>query len=187
WVEPAKKPAAAQAIYFSQVRQRTAEPKTEAETGDLVPHSQAQPEQDANEQSETGMRIANILKLLLFGWFLRWFLRYFEVDRSLRGEPETPQISMTWMYLAAVAVLPFAGVYVFASIWKRRILGESLDLQNWQAGANSLVHIATTGLLLAWVFAVIGLFPGYGFKSLLITAVTTVCSVALADAVEGIF
>ncbi|KAJ2349508.1 hypothetical protein GGH92_002512 [Coemansia sp. RSA 2673] len=94
---------------------------------------------------------------------------------------------MFWLYLALVALLPFLGVYFYVSVWRRRVLGEPLDLQDWQTNANSLVHYATVGLLFAWAFAIVALFPGFGIKSVFIVAVATVCSVALAGAIEGIF
>ncbi|KAJ2451663.1 hypothetical protein EV183_003439 [Coemansia sp. RSA 2336] len=132
-------------------------------------------------------RIGNMIKLAAFGWFSWWFVHYFEIDRSLRQETGTPQISLGWLYAAACSLLPFVFVYLYASVWRRRILGEPLDLQNWQASSSSLVHAATIGLLFAWAFAVIALFPGYGLKSVVIVVVSTICMVAMTDAIEGIF
>ncbi|KAJ2162744.1 hypothetical protein GGF46_000469 [Coemansia sp. RSA 552] len=156
-----------------------------------APEEEPAAERDGEEQAASAgsgpSRVANLIKLVVFAWFSRWFIRYFEVDRSLRGEPGTPQISMTWLVLALCSLLPFVSVYLYASVWRRRILGEPLDLQNWQADSSTLVHGATVGLLFAWGFAIVAFFPGYGLKSLIIVAVGTVCTVALIDAVEGIF
>ncbi|KAJ2762165.1 hypothetical protein IWQ56_005104 [Coemansia nantahalensis] len=147
----------------------------------------APPALAANHRGTAGLRIANVLKLGVFGWLARWILRFYEIDRSLRNEPGTPRISTAWLGLAFCSLLPFVFVYLYASIWRRRVLGEPLDLQDWQAGSNPLVHAATIGLLLAWAFAIIALFPGYGMSSVLIVAVMTICAVAMADAAEGVF
>ncbi|KAJ1750898.1 hypothetical protein H4R22_000479 [Coemansia sp. RSA 1290] len=146
----------------------------------LLESQQQSPESDYS-------RVGSMVKLAAFGWFSWWFVHYFEIDRSLRQEPGTPQISLGWLYAAACSLLPFVFVYLYASVWRRRILGEPLDLQNWQASSSSLVHAATIGLLFAWVFAVIALFPGYGLKSAVIVVVSTICLVAITDAIEGIF
>ncbi|KAJ2223607.1 hypothetical protein IWW45_008303 [Coemansia sp. RSA 485] len=192
------KSAGPQAIFFSKARQRGARPLG-ADVGSLqaeeLDGSQPAPgtENTATDRESTGdsqpaqSRVANIIKLLVFVWLGRWVIRYFEVDRSLRGEPSTPHISMVWLGLSMLSLLPFVSVYLYASVWKRRVLGESLDLQNWQSSANSLVHAATIGLLFSWAFATIALFPGYGLKSIPIVMVCTVCLVAITDAVEGIF
>ncbi|KAJ2712534.1 hypothetical protein H4R19_002703 [Coemansia spiralis] len=145
------------------------------------------PPAPAADRSATGTsRVMGLVKLGVFGWLARWILRYYEIDRSLRREPGTPTISAAWLLLALCSLLPFVLVYLYASIWRRRILGEPLDLQNWQAGSSSLVHAATVGLLLAWAFAVIALFPGHGLSSILIVAAMTVCTVAVIDAAESV-
>ncbi|KAJ1721684.1 hypothetical protein LPJ53_003811 [Coemansia erecta] len=191
-----------QAIYFGQAsRQRSARPQDGAQADGSVtlanapapapaPVGEAREQEQEQEQQQASTetsRVANLVKLAVFIWFSRWFVRYFEIDRSLRGEANTPHISMFWLGLSVASAVPFAAVYLYASVWRRRVLGEPLDLQNWQASANRLVHAATVGLLLAWGFALLALFPGYGLKSVLIVAVCTVCLVAMADAVEGIF
>ncbi|KAJ1734266.1 hypothetical protein LPJ61_001170 [Coemansia biformis] len=140
----------------------------------------------AARSEDSRSRVASLLKLGLFGWLCWWFIRYYEIDRSLRNEPGAPRISATWLGLALCSLLPFVLVYLYASVWRRRILREPLDLQNWQAGSSSLVHAATIGLLFAWIFAAIALFPGYGLGSLLIVAVVTICTVAMVDAAEGV-
>ncbi|KAI8325588.1 hypothetical protein GQ54DRAFT_205013 [Martensiomyces pterosporus] len=184
-----------QAIFFSQARPRHAQqhegpPASTTEGQHLATTGQAPlepPTQNTDEPTTQPSRIAHIVKFLVLAWFFQWFVRHFEIDRSLRHEPETPHISMTWLYLSMLALLPFVFVYFYASVWRRRVLGEPLDLQDWQASASVLVHVATIGLLFAWIFAVVALFPGYGFKSILITIVCTVCAVGLVDAIEGIF
>ncbi|KAJ1862231.1 hypothetical protein LPJ73_000811 [Coemansia sp. RSA 2703] len=188
-----------QAIYFGQAaRQRTAHLQSEAQadqTGLLASEAAPADEGSAGGQEQQQVqrvatetsRVANVVKLAVYIWFSRWFVRYFEIDRSVRGEADTPHISMFWLGVSAVSAVPFVAVYLYASVWRRRVLGEALDLQNWQTSANRMVHAATVGLLLAWGFAVVGLFPGYGVKSVVIVAVSTVCMVAMADAVEGIF
>ncbi|KAJ2506875.1 hypothetical protein GGH95_001092 [Coemansia sp. RSA 1836] len=172
-----------QAIFIAQARQRTgAQQPVVVDEAEVVRPAPAE-----RSEADTSSRLGSAAKSVCFAWFGWWFIRYFEIDRSLRGEPDTPHISMFWLYLALIALLPFLGVYFYASVWRRRVLGEPLDLQDWQASANSLVHYATVGLLFAWAFATIALFPGFGVKSIVIVAVTTVTSVALAGAVEGIF
>ncbi|KAJ2853484.1 hypothetical protein J3B02_003121, partial [Coemansia erecta] len=142
---------------------------------------------ETDDLQPTHSRAVNVIKLLVFAWLSRWVIRYFEIDRSLCGEPNTPHISMLWVSLSIVSLLPFVSVYLYASVWRRRVLGEPLDLQNWQSSANSLVHAATLGLLFSWTFAIIAFFPGHGLKSILIVIACTVCMVAITDAVEGIF
>ncbi|KAJ2785491.1 hypothetical protein GGI15_001885 [Coemansia interrupta] len=184
-----------QAIYFGQAsRQRAVKPQEGGVQvgGSDSPAPEAAPEGEAGEHRQQEVpaessRVANVVKLAVYIWFSRWFVRYFEIDRSLRGEASTPHISMFWLGLSAASAVPFVAVYLYASVWRRRVLGEPLDLQNWQASANRMVHAATVGLLLAWGCAVVALFPGYGLKSALIVAVCTVCLVAIADALEGIF
>ncbi|PIA16276.1 hypothetical protein COEREDRAFT_81262 [Coemansia reversa NRRL 1564] len=134
-----------------------------------------------------GFKIASIIKLGIFTWALRWVIRYFEIDRSLRQEQDTPQISQGWLFLALCSLIPFVFVYVYASVWRRRVLGEPLNLQDWRASSSSLVHAATIGLLLAWSFAIIALFPGHGLSSFVIVVFFTICWVAIVDAIEGIF
>ncbi|KAJ1898992.1 hypothetical protein LPJ66_002402 [Kickxella alabastrina] len=192
------KQAGPQAIFFSQSRQRIVPQGSAvagaagdtlegipAGNGSTVPLPMGSLETRA--QSSRNSRAVNIVKLAFFAWFGRWFVRYFEIDRSLRGEPNTPHISMFWLYLALGSLVPFVGVYLYASVWRRRVRGEPLDLQNWQTSASSMIRAATAGLLLAWAFAIVALFPGYGVKSIFIVAVSTVCPVALADALDGIF
>ncbi|KAJ2028992.1 hypothetical protein IWW57_001906 [Coemansia sp. S610] len=172
-----------QAAFIARARQRTS-----AQQPVLDDRAKAAGSAPA-EHSEASFssRLASVAKCICFGWFGWRFLRYFEIDRSLRHEADAPHISLFWLYLALLALLPFLGVYFYASVWRRRVLGEPLNLQDWQASANSLVHYATVGLLLAWVFATVALYPGFGIKSVFIVAVSTVCSVALAGAIEGIF
>ncbi|KAJ2846701.1 hypothetical protein IWW36_004222 [Coemansia brasiliensis] len=183
-----------QTAFVAQVRQRpvseSQQPAVDSgrqlpadSTGNSLELQQQSSESDFSSYS----RIGNVVKLAAFGWFSWWFVQYFEIDRSLRQEPGTPQISMGWLYAAACSLLPFVFVYLYASVWRRRILGEPLDLQNWQASSSSLVHAATIGLLFAWIFAVTALFPGYGLKAVVIVIVSTICLVAMTDAVEGIF
>ncbi|KAJ2814836.1 hypothetical protein FBU31_007146 [Coemansia sp. 'formosensis'] len=159
--------------------------RPEAELEDTADAIRAVPAE--RSEADFSSRLASAVKCVCFAWFGWWFMRYFEIDRSLRHEVGTPQISMFWLCLALIALLPFLGVYLYASVWRRRVLGEPLDLQDWQASASSLVHYATVGLLLAWAFAIVALFPGFGIKSVFIVAVGTVCLVALAGAIEGIF
>ncbi|KAJ2077647.1 hypothetical protein H4R24_005005 [Coemansia sp. RSA 988] len=134
-----------------------------------------------------GSRIASMVKLGVFTWALRWAIRYFEIDRSLRQEQGTPHISRGWLSLALCSLLPFVFVYIYASVWRRRVLGEPLDLQDWRASSSSLVQAATIGLLLAWTLAIIALFPGHGLASFVIVAICTICWVAMLDAIESIF
>ncbi|KAJ2777193.1 hypothetical protein H4R18_005273 [Coemansia javaensis] len=141
---------------------------------------------EAAEGGRRRSRLASLAKLGLFSWFGRWFIRYYEIDRSLRKEPGTPRISTGWLGLALLSLGPFVLAYLYASVWRRRVRRRPLDLQNWQAGSSLLVRAATGGLLLAWVSATIALFPGYGMASVLIVAVATGCAVAIADAAEGV-
>ncbi|KAJ2746737.1 hypothetical protein GGI20_001067 [Coemansia sp. BCRC 34301] len=174
---------APQAIFIAQARQRTgAQQPAKSDEANVV-----KPAPSERNEASASSRLGSAAKGACFTWFGWWFIRYFEIDRSLRHEADTPHISMLWMYLALIALLPFLGVYFYASIWRRRVLGEPLDLQDWQAGSSLLVRYATVGLLLAWTFATIALFPGFGIKSIVIVAVTTVTSVALAGAIEGVF
>ncbi|KAI9503347.1 hypothetical protein BX070DRAFT_225233 [Coemansia spiralis] len=191
----------AQAIFFAQTRQRKAPQKAQADINssdwvasnnteaDLSALPQAQHQQLPSEEagSTLSSRIACVVKFVLFFIFTRWFIRYFEVDRSLRNEPGTPRIVMAWLYLALCSSMPFVFVYLYASIWRRRVLSEPLDLQHWQASCSSLVHVATIGLLLAWIFAFIALFPGFGLMSIVVVLVCTICAAAMVDAVDGIF
>ncbi|KAJ1816649.1 hypothetical protein LPJ75_001956 [Coemansia sp. RSA 2598] len=193
------KSTAPQAIFFSKARRRGAasqEADTESPQAEDLGVSQPAPRPEelvvgradaGDSQQAPPSRVANIVKLLVFAWLGRWVIRYFEVDRSLRGEPDTPHISMLWLGLTMASLLPFVSVYLYASVWRRRVLGEPLDLQNWQSSANTLVHAATAGLLLSWAFATVALFPGHGLKSLFIVLSCTICMVAITDAVEGIF
>ncbi|KAJ2804468.1 hypothetical protein H4R20_002497 [Coemansia guatemalensis] len=179
-----------QTAFVAQARQRP-EHQTGTTENDAVVTSQdsgtgsSSPTDGTAEVS--GSRIASMAKLGVFTWALQWVIRYFEIDRSLRQEQGTPHISRGWLLLALCSLLPFVFVYIYASVWRRRVLGEPLDLQDWRASSSSLVHAATIGLLLAWSFAIIALFPGHGLASFIIVAVCTICWVAIVDAVEGIF
>ncbi|KAJ2046908.1 hypothetical protein GGI03_009237, partial [Coemansia sp. RSA 2337] len=178
-----------QTVFIAQARQRTSARQPAPQSGAELDVKADDVRSSLAEHSEVTFlsRLASAAKCACFAWFGWWFIRYFEIDRSLRHEAGTPHISMFWLYLALVALLPFLGVYFYVSVWRRRVLGEPLDLQDWQTNANSLVHYATVGLLFAWAFAIVALFPGFGIKSVFIVAVATVCSVALAGAIEGIF
>ncbi|KAJ1834811.1 hypothetical protein LPJ63_001626 [Coemansia sp. RSA 2711] len=175
--------------FIAQARQRSTQTAAAAGEASAGCRNEPEPPRDAAglAAATAASRITNLAKLVLFAWLGWWVVRYFEVDRSLRGEPETPHVSMAWLYAALCSLLPFTCVYLYASVWRRRVLGEPLDLQNWQASSSSLVHAATIGLLLAWLFAAIALFPGFGLKSVVIVAVCTICAVAMMDALEGIF
>ncbi|KAJ2281762.1 hypothetical protein EV176_000248 [Coemansia sp. RSA 451] len=178
----------AQPVFIAQARQRTAHrPASDTQVATTDMHAKPAPDNSTESSNIGSSRILNIVKLGLWLWFLWWFVRYYELDRSLRNEPHTPRISMFWLYAAICSMLPFLYVYLYASVWRRRILGEPLDLDNWQADSNRLVYAATLGLLLAWIFAVVALFPGFGISSILIVAVCTVCFVAMTGAVESIF
>ncbi|KAJ2514736.1 hypothetical protein H4217_005584 [Coemansia sp. RSA 1939] len=193
-----------QAVFFTQTHQRNAPPPgssllestsasdnlaTSAENrntnSDLLQDHQQQ--SNGNAEPSSPSRIACLVKFGLFFFFARWVLRKFEIDRSLRKEPGAPHIAMFWMWLAFLSSLPFVLVYLYASIWRRRVLGEPLDLQNWQADCSTLVHVATVGLLAACGFAFAGLYPGFGLLSIVIIGVCVACTAAMVDAVDAFF
>ncbi|KAJ2609172.1 hypothetical protein H4S08_004168 [Coemansia sp. RSA 1365] len=184
------KQSSRQPAFVAQALQKS-DHQTAVTQNDTMPNSQsdsARPSLAADAMAEArGVRVASIIKLGIFTWALRWVIRYFEIDRSLRREQDTPQISQRWLFLALCSLLPFVFVYLYASVWRRRVLGEPLDLQDWRASSSSLVHGATIGLLLAWCFAIIALFPGHGLTSFFIVLSLTICWVAIVDAIEGIF